>query len=68
MSYGKATINLVRTGQSLGTKKIKVLKINAVTGQKTSATQKAKDSMQPCDELAAVFGVCPKPSIKRSKM
>jgi len=41
---------------------------NKTGKDKVSAKQKAKDSMQPCDELAAVFGVCKKPSISRSKL
>lgn len=32
-----------------------------------STAQKTKDSMQPSDELAAIFGVCPKPSFSRVK-
>jgi hypothetical protein len=36
-------------------------------GKKKSAEKKRKDSMQPCDELASIFGVCTKPSFSRVK-
>ena len=32
-----------------------------------SAEKKRKDSMQPSDELASIFGVCAKPSFSRIK-
>jgi hypothetical protein len=36
--------------------------------QYKTAEQKSKESMQPCDELAAIFGVGKKPSISRTKL
>jgi hypothetical protein len=36
-------------------------------GKNKSAEKKRKDSMQPSDELAAIFGVPPKPSFSRIK-
>lgn len=37
-------------------------------GKVKSAEKKRKDSMQPSDELAAIFGIGKKPTISRSKM
>jgi hypothetical protein len=42
--------------------------ITKLKGKNKSAEKKRKDSMQPCDELAAIFGIGKKPSISRSKL
>lgn len=39
-----------------------------VKRSKKTARQKQLDTMQPDDELAAVFGICGKPSFTRSKL
>jgi hypothetical protein len=36
-------------------------------GKNKSSEKKRKDSMQPSDELASLFGVCPKPTFSRIK-
>lgn len=36
-------------------------------GKIKSAEKKRKDSMQPSDELASLFGVCTKPTFSRVK-
>ena len=41
--------------------------ITKLKGKNKSAEKKRKDSMQPSDELAAIFGVPPKPSFSRIK-
>ena len=63
MSRNSGLIALCRTGDIHS-----LTKNHKKTRIRNTKEQKAKDSMQPCDELAAIFGVCPKPTIKRSKM
>ncbi len=41
--------------------------ITKKVGKNKSAEKKRKDSMQPSDELASIFGVCKKPSFSRIK-
>ena len=41
--------------------------VTKLKGKKKSAEKKRKDSMQPCDELAAIFGVPKKPTFSRIK-
>lgn len=41
--------------------------ITKKVGKNKSAEKKRKDSMQPSDELASIFGVCTKPSFSRIK-
>jgi hypothetical protein len=41
--------------------------VTKLKGKNKSAEKKRKDSMQPCDELASIFGVCTKPSFSRIK-
>jgi hypothetical protein len=36
-------------------------------GKNKSSEKKRKDSMQPSDELASLFGICPKPTFSRVK-
>jgi hypothetical protein len=52
---------------ALNTKKMRVPKTTRAEGKKSSK-QKQLDTMQPSDELAAVFGICGKPSFTRSKL
>lgn len=62
MSRNGSLKSLARTGDIHSLTENHKNKRNRVSPEK-----KAKDSMQPCDELAAIFGVCPKPSFSRVK-
>ena len=62
MSWTKDMKSLASTGDIHSLTKNHKHKRNRMSSQ-----QKTKNSMQPCDELAAIFGVPPKPTITRTK-
>ena len=41
--------------------------VTKLKGKIKSAEKKRKESMQPSDELASLFGICPKPTFSRVK-